>query len=160
MDLVRWSLAFSAQRRECPMGKNKKTNAVRLLELQNIPHELIEYEAEDGKIDGISVAEKIGYPSKYVYKTLLTTAGAGKYFVCIIPVDKELNLKKELLATTGYIRGGCSPIGMKKLFPTILDEAAQHLPYVIVSGGKIGLQLKLPLEYLLQSTKGKLASMC
>lgn len=158
------------------MGKNKKTNAVRLLELQNIPHELIEYEAEDGKIDGISVAEKIGYPSKYVYKTLLTTAGAGKYFVCIIPVDKELNLKKaakvvgekkldllpvkELLATTGYIRGGCSPIGMKKLFPTILDEAAQHLPYVIVSGGKIGLQLKLPLEYLLQSTKGKLASMC
>ena len=156
------------------MGKTKKTNAIRLLETQQVPYELIEYEAADGKIDGLSVAEKIGHPPKHVYKTLLTTAGAGKYFVCIIPVEKELNLKKvakevgekkidllpvkDLLAITGYIRGGCSPMGMKKLFPTILDEEAINLPYIIVSGGKIGLQVKMTVEHLLLMTKGKTAS--
>ena len=158
------------------MGKNEKTNAIRLLESQKVLYELIEYEAADGKIDGLSVAEKIGYPAKLVFKTLVTTAGAGKYVVCIIPVEQELNLKKvakevgekkidllpvkDLLATTGYIRGGCSPIGMKKLFPTILDEGANNLPYIIVSGGKIGLQVKITVEDLLLMTKGKIASIC
>ncbi len=158
------------------MGKNKKTNAIRLLESQKVLYELIEYEAADGKIDGLSVAEKIGYPAKQVFKTLVTTAGTGKYVVCIIPVEQELNLKKvakevgekkidllpvkDLLAITGYIRGGCSPIGMKKLFPTILDEEAINLPCIIVSGGKIGLQVKMTVEHLLLMTKGKIASIC
>jgi len=158
------------------MSKNKKTNAIRLLDSQKVPYELLEYEAADGKIDGISVAEKIGFPTEHVFKTLVTTAGPGKYFVCVIPVDKELNLKKvakevgekkvdllpvkELLAITGYVRGGCSPVGMKKLFPTLLDDQASDLTYIIVSGGKIGLQVKLAVEHLVQLTNGKIASIC
>ena len=158
------------------MGKNKKTNAIRWLESQKVLYELIEYEAKDGKIDGLSVAEKIGYPAKHVFKTLVTTAGAGKYVVCIIPVEQELNLKKvakevgekkidllpvkDLLAITGYIRGGCSPIGMKKLFPTILDEVALELSFIIVSGGKTGMQVKVSVDDLLQATKGRIAPIC
>lgn len=156
------------------MGKKQKTNAVRLLEQQKIAFDLIEYELTGDKVDGVTVANKIGYPVYVVYKTLLVTAGTGKYYVCIIPVEHELNLKaaakvvgekkvellhlKELLPTTGYIRGGCSPIGMKKLFPTIIDASAQKLDFIIVSGGKIGLQVKLALPDLLLMTKGQVAA--
>ncbi|QFF97865.1 Cys-tRNA(Pro) deacylase [Psychrobacillus glaciei] len=156
------------------MGKKQKTNAVRILEQQKISFDLIEYDLSGDQVDGVTVANKIGYPVFVVYKTLLVTAGTNKYFVCIIPVDKELDLKsvakvvgekkvellslKDLLPTTGYIRGGCSPIGMKKLFPTIIDESAQNLDYIIVSGGKIGLQVKLAVPNLLKMTKGKLTS--
>ncbi|WP_391207335.1 Cys-tRNA(Pro) deacylase [Psychrobacillus sp. L4] len=156
------------------MGKKQKTNAVRILEQQKISFDLIEYELTGDQVDGVTVANKIGYPVFVVYKTLLVTAGSNKYFVCIIPVDNELNLKsvakvvgekkvellplKDLLPTTGYIRGGCSPIGMKKLFPTIVDASAQNLDYIIVSGGKIGLQVKLTVPELLQMTKGELVS--
>lgn len=155
------------------MGKKQKTNAVRILEQHRILFDLIEYELTGDQVDGITVANKIGYPLFVVYKTLLVMAGSNKYFVCIIPVDNELNLKsvakvvgekkvellplKDLLITTGYIRGGCSPIGMKKLFPTIVDASAQGLDYIIVSGGKIGLQVKLAVPDLLQMTKGELA---
>ena len=158
------------------MAKKQKTNAVRMLEQQKIPFELIEYELTDDLVDGVTVANKIGYPVFVVYKTLLVTAGANKFFVCIIPVDQELNLKsiakvvgekkvellhvKELLPTTGYIRGGCSPIGMKKLFPTIIDSSAENNDFIIVSGGRIGLQLKLLLADLLRITKGKTAAIC
>lgn len=153
--------------------KKQKTNAVRILEQQKIPFDLIEYELSGDQVDGVTVANKIGHPVFVVYKTLLVTAGSNKFFVCIIPVDKELDLKavakvvgekkvellplKDLLPTTGYIRGGCSPIGMKKLFPTIIDESAQNLDYIIVSGGKIGLQVKLVVPDLLKMTNGKLA---
>lgn len=140
--------------------KQAKTNAVRLIEQQKIPHELFEYTTEDGgAVDGITVAGKIGQPVEYVFKTLIATAGKGKYFVFVIPVAAELNLKaaakvvgekkvelipvKELLGLTGYIRGGCSPIGMKKLFPTYIDQSAQTLDFIIVSAGKIGMQIKL-----------------
>ncbi|MFJ7970021.1 Cys-tRNA(Pro) deacylase [Psychrobacillus sp. NPDC096389] len=155
------------------MAKKQKTNAVRLLEQQKIDFELIEYELSGDKVDGVTVANKIGYPVFVVYKTLLVTAGTGKYYVCIIPVDNELNLKaaakvvgekkvellplKDLLPTTGYIRGGCSPIGMKKLFPTVVDASAEKNDFIIVSGGKIGLQVKLTLVDLLKITKGKVA---
>lgn len=155
------------------MAKKQKTNAVRLLEQQKIVFELIEYELSGDKVDGVTVANKIGYPVFVVYKTLLVTAGTGKYYVCIIPVDNELNLKavakvvgekkvellplKDLLPTTGYIRGGCSPIGMKKLFPTVVDASAEKNDFIIVSGGKIGLQVKLTLADLLKITKGKVA---
>ena len=155
------------------MAKKQKTNAVRMLEQQKIPFELIEYELTGDQVDGVTVANKIGYPVFVVYKTLLVTAGPNKYYVCIIPVDQELHLKrvarevgekkvellhlKDLLPTTGYIRGGCSPIGMKKLFPTIVDSSAENNDYIIVSGGRIGLQVKVTLADLLHMTKGKTA---
>lgn len=155
------------------MAKKQKTNAVRMLEQQKIPFELIEYELTGDQVDGVTVANKIGYPVFVVYKTLLVTAGPNKYYVCIIPVDQELHFKrvakevgekkvellhlKDLLPTTGYIRGGCSPIGMKKLFPTIVDSSAENNDYIIVSGGRIGLQVKLALADLLHMTKGKTA---
>lgn len=155
------------------MSKKLKTNAVRKLEQQKITFELIEYELTGDQVDGVTVADKIGYPVFVVYKTLLVTAGTNKHYVCIIPVHKELNLKevakavgekkvellplKELLPTTGYIRGGCSPIGMKKLFPTLIDTSAESLDFVLVSGGKIGLQVKLSLQDLLKLTNGRIA---
>ncbi|MBB5147894.1 MULTISPECIES: Cys-tRNA(Pro) deacylase [Ureibacillus] len=142
------------------MAKKKiaKTNAIRLLDLQKVPYQTITYETA-GAIDGVSVAQKIGHPANHVYKTLVTTAGTQKFYVFVIPVEAELDLKaaarvagekkvemlplKDLLATTGYIRGGCSPIGMKKLFPTFIEHSAKELDYIIVSGGKIGLQIQL-----------------
>ena len=153
---------------------SKKTNAVRKIEQQKITFELIEYELTGDELDGVTVADKIGYPVFVVYKTLLVTAGTNKHYVCIIPVHKELNLKevakvvgekkvdllplKELQPITGYIRGGCSPIGMKKLFPTWIDASAESLDFILVSGGKIGLQVKLSLPDLLQLTNGRIAT--
>lgn len=155
--------------------KQAKTNAVRLIEQQKITHEIFEYTSGDGEaVDGLTVAGKIGQPAERVYKTLVATAGKGNYFVFVIPVDAELNLKaaakvagqkkiemlpvKELLGLTGYIRGGCSPIGMKKLFPTIIEEAATALDYIIVSAGKIGMQIRLAPEDLQKATNGQFAS--
>lgn len=155
--------------------KQAKTNAVRLIEQKKIAHEIFEYTINDGEaVDGLTVAGKIGQPVEHVYKTLVATAGKGNYFVFVIPVDAELNLKaaakvvgqkkiemlpvKELLGLTGYIRGGCSPIGMKKLFPTIIEEAATELDYIIVSAGKIGMQIKLAPEDLKKATNGQFAS--
>lgn len=155
--------------------KQAKTNAVRLIEQKKIAHEIFEYTINDGEaVDGLTVAGKIGQPVEHVYKTLVATAGKGNYFVFVIPVDAELNLKaaakvagqkkiemlpvKELLGLTGYIRGGCSPIGMKKLFPTIIEETATGLEYIIVSAGKIGMQIKLAPEDLQKATNGQFAS--
>ena len=155
--------------------KQAKTNAVRLIEQKKIAHEIFEYTINDGEaVDGLTVAGKIGQPALHVYKTLVASAGKGNYFVFVIPVDAELNLKaaakvvgqkkiemlpvKELLGLTGYIRGGCSPIGMKKLFPTIIEEAATELDYIIVSAGKIGMQIKLAPEDLKKATNGQFAS--
>ena len=155
--------------------KQAKTNAVRLIEQKKIAHEIFEYTINDGEaVDGLTVAGKIGQPVEHVYKTLVATAGKGNYFVFVIPVDAELNLKaaakvvgqkkiemlpvKELLGLTGYIRGGCSPIGMKKLFPTIIEETATRLDYIIVSAGKIGMQIKLAPEDLQKATNGQFAS--
>lgn len=143
------------------MAKQKvsKTNAVRQLELNGIPYELIEYDAGDGQIDGVTVAHKTGQPIDTVFKTLVTTAGPGKLYVFVIPVEEELNLKaaakaavekklemlhvKDLLPNTGYIRGGCSPVGMKKHYPTFIHASAENLQTIVVSAGKIGLQMKL-----------------
>ena len=154
--------------------KAPKTNAVRLIEQQKIEHELIYYETEDGQaVDGETVARKIGYPHEHVYKTLIATAGSNKYFVFVVPVLGELNLKaaakiagekkiemiavKELLPLTGYVRGGCSPVGMKKQFPTFIDASAEHLQFIIVSAGKIGMQMKLAPKDLLAASKAKFA---
>ena len=154
--------------------KQAKTNAIRLIEQQKMAHEIFEYTTENGgAVDGITVASKIGQPMEMVYKTLIATAGKGKYFVFVIPVDAELDLKaaakvvgekkvemipvKELLGLTGYVRGGCSPIGMKKPFPTFIDQAAAALDYIIVSAGKIGMQIKLAPTDLVKATNGHYA---
>jgi len=138
-------------------AKVQKTNAVRLLDQKKVPYSLTEYEITDGQVDGISVAGKIEQPVESVYKTLISTASKGRFYVFVIPVAAELNLKaaakavgekkiemlpvKDLLPTTGYIRGGCSPIGMKKLFPTFIDESAKTIDRIFVSAGKIGMQI-------------------
>ncbi|MFD1204957.1 MULTISPECIES: Cys-tRNA(Pro) deacylase [Sporosarcina] len=153
------------------MGKQKKaakTNAVRMLEKENIPYELMEYDVEDGLLDGVSVAEKTGQEASTVFKTLVTMA-EREFFVFIIPVAEELNLKKaakaagvkklemlplkDLTKETGYVKGGCSAIGMKKKFPTFIDESAAELPYIIVSAGKVGLQMKLKPNDLLTAAE-------
>ena len=135
-----------------------KTNAIRLLDQKKISYELLTYEVDD-QLDGITVATKINYPVEVVYKTLVTRGNSKNIYVFVIPVATELDFKKaakvvaekklemiavsEINGLTGYIRGGCSPVGMKKVYPTVIDVTAQQLDYFIVSGGKIGLQMKL-----------------
>ncbi|NPC93071.1 Cys-tRNA(Pro) deacylase [Bacillus sp. WMMC1349] len=155
--------------------KMAKTNAVRLVEQQKISYELLSYKTDAGQsVDGISVSEKIGYPVEYVYKTLVATSGDHHYYVFVVPVASELDLKKaakvigkkkiemiamkDLLGLTGYVRGGCSPIGMKKLFPTYIDTTAKALDYMIVSAGKIGMQLKLSPLDLAKACNGTFAA--
>lgn len=156
--------------------KIEKTNAVRLLDNMAVDYELLSYTVEDGQIDGVSVATKIGFPTQVVYKTLVAKCTKNEVFVFVVPVAKELDLKKgavaagvkkidllpvkDLLATTGYIRGGCSPIGMKKKFQTFIDVSANELPYIIVSAGKIGMQLKVDFEQLVNATNAKVITLC
>ena len=139
----------------CRMAE-QKTNAMRMLDRAKVPYQTHTYDHADGKIDGVSVAEKLGQRVEQVYKTLVTR-GNGGFYVFVIPVAKELDLKKaakavgekavemihvnEINKITGYIRGGCSPVGMKKQFPTVFDAAVETLPSVIVSGGRIGCQI-------------------
>lgn len=154
--------------------KTPKTNAVRIIEQQKIAHELFEYTTADGEaVDGVTVASKIGEQVEHVFKTLIATAGQNRFYVFVLPVAAELNLKaaaklagekkiemlavKELLGLTGYVRGGCSPIGMKKLFPTFIDASAEGLEYIVVSAGKIGMQIKLAPTDLAQVVKAKFA---
>lgn len=150
-------------------SKAVKTNAVRLLETENIPYELIEYDVTDGQIDGVSVANKTGQAEDIVYKTLVTTASARELFVFLLPVGEELDLKKaakaakvkkldmlpmkDLMKETGYVRGGCSAVGMKRLYPTIIDESARELEHMIVSAGKPGAQMKIAPQALAKVTK-------
>lgn len=143
----------------------EKTNAIRLLENGNVPFRFYEYDVSDGRIDGKSIAEKIGESPDQVFKTLVTQAPPGKdYFVFVVPASGELDLKKAakacgrksiemipqklLFPLTGYIHGGCSPIGMKKLFPTFIDETAILFDKICVSGGRIGTNLGLNPEKL------------
>lgn len=148
--------------------KVSKTNAMRILDSKKVPYELITYESKDGKIDGVSVAEKIGKDVNSVYKTLVAQGNSKNIYVFIIPVNDELDLKKGAKAVsekkiemipvkdiqkwTGYIRGGCSPIGMKKTYPTVMDESATSLETIVVSGGKIGVQVELTVANLQEIT--------
>ena len=150
-----------------------KTNAMRMLDRAKISYRVHVYGHADGKIDGVSVAEKLGQDVDAVYKTLVTRGASGGNFVFVIPVAKELDLKKaakavgeksvamipvaEINRTTGYIRGGCSPVGMKKLFPTVFDRAVDSLPAVCVSGGRIGCQIEVSPGDLLPLVRAKTA---
>lgn len=135
-----------------------KTNAMRILDAKKIEYEVLIYDNEDGNIHGTAVAEKVGRPPEVVFKTLVSHSGPQLY-VFVIPVAEELDLKKaakaagekkiemlpvkELQKWTGYIRGGCSPVGMKKLYPTYIDSSAAALDKMAVSAGKIGMQIEL-----------------
>jgi Cys-tRNA(Pro)/Cys-tRNA(Cys) deacylase len=150
----------------------EKTNAMRILDQKKIPYNVITYDSQDGKIDGISVARKIGKDIQFVYKTLVTQGSSGSIYVFVIPVESELDLKKAAQATgeknvalvqakdmekwTGYIRGGCSPIGMKKLYPTFIDSSASQFEQIVVSGGKIGVLIELSVDALQSVTKAVL----
>lgn len=141
------------------MAKDVKTNAMRILDKVKAEYTPHYYDADDGKIDGISVAEKIGYPKEIVYKTLVTVAPSKQYYVFVIPVEKELDLKAAAKAVgeksvemihvadinkvTGYIRGGCSPVGMRKEYKTVIDESVKSIEKFFVSAGKIGAQLEI-----------------
>lgn len=145
-----------------------KTNAVRILESEKIEYKLIEYDISDGLVDGVSVAEKTGQVVDTVYKTLVTTVGAKELFVFLLPVAQELDLKKaakaagvkklemlplkDLTKETGYIRGGCSAVGMKRKYPTFIDETALNLDRMIVSAGKPGVQMSLTPKDLAKVT--------
>ena len=141
------------------MGKKElKTNAMRMLEKLKIPYEYMTYECDEF-ISGIDTADMNGLPHEIVYKTLVTTGKSGEHYVFVLPIEAELDLKsaakavgeksvemlpfKEITKVTGYVRGGCTAIGMKKKFPTVIDSSASKLDAIYVSGGKIGMQLKL-----------------
>ena len=136
-----------------------KTNAQRMLEKEKIPYLAHTYETGDGHIDGVSVAHKMGINPAVVFKTLVTRGASKGIYVFVVPVALELNLKaaaravgeksvemvavKEITPLTGYVRGGCSPVGMKKHYPTVVDESARPLERMIVSAGRIGGQIEL-----------------
>lgn len=150
--------------------KTAKTNAVRILEREKIPFQMHTYES-DGFLDGVTLADLLGEDRTLVYKTLVTVGKSGGHYVFVIPVAEELDLKKaakavgeksvemipvkELFPLTGYVRGGCTAIGMKKDFPTVVDSTAESLPQIIVSGGKLGLQLSLLPQHLIDAVKGR-----
>lgn len=154
------------------MTKNKKTNAMRLLEQKNIDYEMFTYDSSDGKIDGVSVAEKTGKDPGLVYKTLVAQGVSKNIYVFLVPVKEELDLKKaakvadekkielvhvkDILKLTGYIRGGCSPIGMKKDYKTFIHSSALSSEKICVSGGQIGTQIELAVESLKDVAKAEL----
>ena len=150
-----------------------KTNVMRVLEQHKIAYTPHEYLHGKEAVDGVSVAQLLGQNVEQVFKTLVARGKSGGFHVFVIPVAKELDLKKaakaageksvelvhvkELLGLTGYVRGGCSPVGMKKAFPTVFDESVNALPSVIVSAGKIGYQIECAPADLLDLTRAKTA---
>ena len=152
-----------------------KTNAIRILESHNIPHDVIEYESDDETIDAVSVARKIGADEECVFKTLVARGDKTGIAVFVLPGNFDLNLKKaavvsgdkkiemihvkELLPLTGYIRGGCSPIGMKKSYPTWIDETALLFDRIYVSAGLRGMQIHIAPGDLAESVAASFADL-
>lgn len=141
------------------MAKESKTNAMRILDRNKIQYKTHTYDHEDGKIDGLAVAHKLNEDENIVFKTLVTIGHSRNYFVYVIPVAQELDLKKcakvakeknvemihvkDINKITGYIRGGCSPLGMKKEFKTFFQESALDHDSIVFSGGRIGSQIEM-----------------
>lgn len=154
------------------MAKEAKTNAMRMLDRQKVKYEAFSYECDEF-IDGAHSADKIGAPYDQSFKTLVMEGKSGGYFVFVVPIEKEVDRKaaakavgektvdmihvKDITKITGYVRGGCSPLGMKKPYPVVFDASAGEFEEIYVSGGRIGLTLKVPLADLLKVTGGKLA---
>jgi len=152
-----------------------KTNAMRMLDSARIPYTVLEYEVDENDLSGVHIAEQLGFPEEQMFKTLVARGDKTGPVVLCIPVVREIDLKraavitgnkriemvhvKELLGLTGYIRGGCSPIGMKKKFPTWIDESALLFEQITVSSGTRGAQLLLDREALLTFVGAKTASL-
>ena len=157
------------------MKKTNKTNAMRILDSLNIEYGYMTYECEDGHIDGISVANKTGQNPEAVFKTLVAIGHSGELYVFCIPVEYELDLKKaakssmekgiemlplkELTKNTGYVRGGGSPIGMKKHYRTFIDEAAMLQDKILISAGVIGTQIIIKPADLLIAVQAEYADL-
>ena len=154
------------------MGKEAKTNAMRILEREKVPYTAHEYAHEEGvAVAGVDVAGSMGEDPACVYKTLVTQGSSKNYFVFVIPVAAELDLKAaarsvgeksvamihvaDINKVTGYVRGGCTSIGMKKQFPTIISKSILDLEKVVVSGGRLGSQLELAPKDLIAVTRAK-----
>ncbi len=157
------------------MAKQEKTNAMRILDQRKIQYVVHDY-TESGAIAGEDVAKTLGEDPKKVFKTLVTVGKSKQYYVFLVPVCNELNLKKaakavgeksiemikskELLPLTGYVHGGCSPVGMKKAFPTTIDISAKELDMIYFSAGKVGLQVELSLSDAERIINPKFADIC
>lgn len=157
------------------MASPHKTNGIRILESSKIPYITHEYEAPEGFLDGVAAAHAIGLPEEKVYKTLVTLGHSKGVYVFVIPVAAELDLKKaakaakekkidmlpakDIIPVTGYIKGGCSPVGMKKNYPTFLEESCRTLDTMVVSAGRVGLQMELDPADLIAVTRGETASL-
>lgn len=155
--------------------KINKTNVARLLDKAKVAYELIPYEVDENDLSAIHVAESLGENIEQVFKTLVLHGEKSGYFVCVIPGEQEVNLKKaakvsgnkkcdlmpmkDLLPLTGYIRGGCSPIGMKKHFPTYIHESCNRFPHIYVSAGVRGLQIKIAPQDLIKESKAEICSL-
>lgn len=152
------------------MAKELKTNAMRILDKNRVSYEINTYECDEF-IDGITIAKKLNQNPSQSFKTLVAIGKTGNYYVFVIPVDRELNLKlcaksvgeksvelihvKDINKITGYIRGGCSPLGMKKLYRTVIDTSAKSFDKIIISGGRIGAQIILNPDDLIRVINGK-----
>lgn len=150
-----------------------KTNAMRILDKAKLKYEVLTYEHQGEAVDGLQVAAKLHQLPQQVFKTLVLTSNTKHYYVFMVPVDCELDLKKcarcvnekslemihvkNLLSISGYIRGGCSPIGMKKAYPTVLHESALRFDKIYFSGGKIGIQIAMSPVLLLEFIHAKTA---
>lgn len=154
--------------------KIEKTNAARLLDRAKIGYQLVSYTVDENDLSATKVAASLGEPIEQVYKTLVLKGDRNGHFVCVIQGNKEVDLKaaakvsgnksaemipmKELLPTTGYIRGGCTPIGMKKPFPTFIDSSCTVFDYIYISAGMRGLQLKISPTELIAFVRATLAN--
>ena len=155
------------------MGKKEaKTNAVRILETMNIPYEARTYECKEF-IDGSHIADQLGLEHKTMYKTITTVGKSGGYYVFVLPIDGEIDFKKaakaagekslamlplkDLTKVTGYVRGGCTSVGMKKQYPTFIDRSAETLSQITVSGGRLGLQITLKPQDLAKAAAARFA---
>ena len=165
-------LLYLFQKEGIGLGKEAKTNAMRMLDKKKIAYEALTYEV-DTFIDGMHCAELTGAPVDASYKTLVMQGKSKQYYVFVIPIACEVDRMKkaarsvgeksvemihvkDITKITGYVRGGCSPLGMKKMFPTVIDESAKNFAEIYVSGGRIGLTLKMKPQDLVAVTNAQL----
>lgn len=154
------------------MGKEVKTNAMRILDRNKIKYEINLYECKEF-IDAVDIADRLGQPYESSFKTLVTVGKSGEHYVFVLPIAMELDLKKaasvvgekslsmiavkEITALTGYVRGGCTALGMKKAFRTVIDSSARRFESIIISGGRIGAQIILAPDDLAKAANAEFA---